>query len=234
MEALVQRYLVFYLLQHPKHTDTQCVGPTKNQYPRKFMKILKYNYVKQNTFKLTYTMVIRNNFRFPGLEISLGYVNELLGDQDRFPHDGHYRFVRGLDKRNYNDLDQNRRPRFGKRKLHVGNSPLSISDTNVIEKPVQLFKSWPRMVKSKRAVNWYPPDMIHKKWRPMMSRKLPSSKNKQNLNTSEHEERSNILQLPRQSRNVLPSIIRKQNGRRRRAQAFTRYEKNFIISYIYC
>ena len=71
-------------------------------------------------------MVIRNYFRFQGLKNSVGYVNELLGDQDRFPHDGHYRFVRGLDKRHYNDLEQNRRPRFGKRKMRVINSPLSI------------------------------------------------------------------------------------------------------------
>ena len=151
-------------------------------------------------------MVIRNYFRFPGLKNSLGYVNELLGDQDRFPHDGHYRFVRGLDKRNYNDLDQNRRPRFRKRKMHVINSPLSISDTNVIEGRVQLFKSWPGIVKSKRAFNWYPLDMVHKKWRPMMSWKsasnipaiqwidekdhqqeieMPALKNKQSLDTSE-------------------------------------------------
>ena len=162
--------------------------------------------IEKNTFKITYIMVIRNYFRFPGLKNSLGYVNELLGDQDRFPHDGHYRFVRGLDKRHYNDLDQNRRPRFGKRKIHVINSPLSISDTNVIEGRVQLFKSWPGIVKSKRAFNWYPLDMVHKKWRPMMSWKsasnipaiqwidekdhqqeieMPALKDKQSLDTSE-------------------------------------------------
>ena len=188
-------------------------------------------------------MLIRNHFRFPGLKTSLGYVNELLGDQDMFPHDGHYRFVRGLDKRHYNDLDRNRRPRFGKRKLHAVNSPLSISDTNVVEEPIQLFMSWPRMFQSKRAVNWYPPDMIDQKWSPVMSwkssinipgiqwvdehehqqeSKIPSPKNEQNLDTSEDEERSNILQLPRQLRSFLPSIIHKQNDRRRRAQAFTR------------
>ena len=52
--------------------------------------------------------------------------------------------------------------------------------------------------------------------------RMPSFGNKQNLDTSEHGERNNILQLPRQLRSFLPSMIHKQNDRRRRAQAFTR------------
>ena len=164
-------------------------------------------------------------------------MNELLRDQDVLPHNGHYRFVRGVEKRRYN------KAWFGKRKLHVEHSPLSISDTDTMEEPVQLFKSWPRMVKSKRALNWYHPNMIHKKWKPMMSwksapnipgiqwfdeqdnkqeSKIPSTHQKQNLETSEQEARDNILQLPRQLRSFIPTAVQKLNDRRRRAQAFTR------------
>ena len=171
-------------------------------------------------------------------------MNELLRDQDVLPHDGHYRFVRRVEKRRYN------KAWFGKRKLHVEHSPLSISDTDVMEEPVQLFKSWPRMVKSKRALNWYHPNMIHKKWKPMMSwksasnipdirwfdkhdtkqeSKMPSTNQKQNLETSEQEARDNILQLPRQLRSFIPTVVQKLNDRRRRAQAFTRYMHCSIV-----
>ena len=52
--------------------------------------------------------------------------------------------------------------------------------------------------------------------------KMPSFNIKENLDSSEHEEKSNILELPRQLRSFLPSIIHAQYDRRRRTQAFTR------------
>ena len=58
---------------------------------------------------------------------------------------------------------------------------------------------------------------------------IPSFTNQQNRDTSEHEEKSNILQLPRQLRSFLPSIIHTQKDRRRRAQAFTRYMHCSIV-----
>ena len=62
---------------------------------------------------------------------------------------------------------------------------------------------------------------------------IPSFRSQQNRDTSEHEEKSNILQLPRQFKSILPSIIHTQKDRRRRAQAFTRWINVFIVSYIY-
>ena len=52
--------------------------------------------------------------------------------------------------------------------------------------------------------------------------KMPSTYHEQNLETSEQEARDNILQLPRQLRSFIPTVVQKLNDRRRRAQAFTR------------
>ena len=59
--------------------------------------------------------------------------------------------------------------------------------------------------------------------------KMPSTHQKQNLETSEQEARDNILQLPRQLRSFMPTVVQKQNDRRRRAQAFTRYMHCSIV-----